>query len=248
MPSLAFLQTYAQEEDIIKTMDKLAEAVNKTSNSQTSVKEQNIADLGPWLVAIGPLMAASYGGTTKLQEIRNRKIELSAEFEKEIPLGLKNIIETQRRWIYRELKENYESAMEYHTSGKIPMKIAETAFRNAKEMFFKQYLNRSRLTKLAKDRFMNSADTLIEQYVTENQKDVSERIRFLMDYNVPKCIQSALLGYNKSKIVEVETEKILHDAWGNLITIFDHEQVILHKDVGMVYLRSELNKHLKEKV
>ena len=244
LPSLAFLQIFAQEEDITEAMNKLAEALNNTS-TQTQTGELNLAELGPWLAAIGPLMAASYAGVTKMKEIKVKGMEMSAVYEKEMGDGIRSIVETQRRYLYNRLRENPEAVDKYYQmGGKIPPELGKVAHNNAKRSFIDQYLMSSRLTKNARDRLLNSADLIIEQYVTENKTDLVGRVKTLLKDNAPHCIQSAMLGFDKGTIGEHETASILEEAWFDLVNILDYEQIFLHKDFATVYLRAELNRQL----
>ncbi len=233
------------------TMDKLALAQNSDSINNTSqanqsipVHENKLVDtifenlLTQILPLVGGLVAI---GT---QFARKQGLKISADAEEYFVKSAQSFVANQSRLMYKEIRNNPDYAIAL-AQGRMPKEIGKQALENVKNQFLVE-IQSDELTKTARKMLHDNLDALVERSVTQNNKEIGEKTKNMLNELIPVAVSAALLQFKTKEDAQKETDGIIQDVLKTVAKNFDYESILFSNEVAEMHIKSELNKRIGE--
>jgi hypothetical protein len=192
------------------------------------------------LAEIGPVVGGAVA--IAIQFARKQGLKISAEAEEYLVNSVKSFVANQSRMLYKEIRDNpqYKEAL---LKGRIPPELGKKAKDSALQQL-RVELRSDEFTKTAREMLEANLDILVERYVTENKKELAERVRKLLAEMVPVAVSAALLQYNSATEAQKEKDMIISEALDAVGKLMDTEELLFSSEDAVMMIKSELNKRI----
>jgi len=233
------------------TMDKLALAQNSDSANNSSQANQSNQDhqsklydaifenlLTQILPLVGGLVAI---GT---QFARKQGLKISADAEEYFVKSAQSFVANQSRLMYKEIRDNPDYAVAL-AQGRIPKEIGKKALENVKSQFLVE-IQSDEFTKTARKMLQDNLDALVERSVTQNNKEIGEKTKNMLNDLIPVAVSAVLLQFKTKEDAQKETDRIIQDVLKTAVHFFDYESILFSNEIAEIHIKSELNKRIGE--
>lgn len=191
-----------------------------------NILERLIGEIGP---IVGGMVAIG------IQFARKQGLRISAEAEEYFVSMAGTFVEDQTRKIYEEAKRN---------NWKLPEGYRQKAFADIRQKLLTE-LQSDEFTKTAKQMLSDNLEFLINNKLTEIQKQMAQRIQNVLSVVSSNAVDAILLYKDNTKALSNDDKKtIVDDAVKRVRTHLDSEYLITSDSKIQTYVEAELKRKI----
>jgi len=197
---------------------------------------------------VGPIVAGAVG--MGFQFARTKGLAISAEAEEYFVNSAKTFVTSQSRWIYEQMRDNKgaweeldkKNGGQAHVGG-TPKSLGRAA-RDRVVNDLMTELKSDEFTRVTRNMLKDNVVSLVERTVTENNKELSEKSKGLIESLAPLAVDAMLLPLQSKEEARQKSTEIIDSALKSIKKNLDYEEIPFDKDLAEVMIKSELFKRI----